>query len=120
MSTAMSPSTPVTPSRQTANGAAEAGLPKRQMPFPIAAYVEAHIEQGPILERRGAVIGAVSGVQGLRWFEAEVTGQAAHAGTTPRSARRDAFMATLDLIGALRSLANDEGDGVRFTARLAI
>lgn len=92
-----------------------AALPSRQSPFPITAYVEAHIEQGPILERCGARIGAVSGIQGLRWFEVSTEGRAAHAGTTPRLERRDALVAALDLIADLRRLTEHGDDRVRLT-----
>jgi beta-ureidopropionase / N-carbamoyl-L-amino-acid hydrolase len=55
---------------------------------PVAAYFEAHIEKGPILERR-ASRSASSGAQGQRWYEVTVTGQEAHAGPTPMPRRRD-------------------------------
>jgi N-carbamoyl-L-amino-acid hydrolase len=88
---------------------------RRPLGFPIAAYVEAHIEQGPILEATHNVIGAVTGIQGLRWFTVEVLGQAAHAGTTPRQKRRDAFSAAVGMIAALERLMLDDTDAVRFT-----
>jgi len=47
------------------------------------AYLELHIEQGPVLESEGVVIGAVEGITGLSWTEVSITGRAAHAGTTP-------------------------------------
>ncbi len=59
----------------------------------IAAYFEAHIEQGPILEDRGKVIGVVNGALGLRWYDIAVTGQDAHAGPTPMRLRKDALVA---------------------------
>ena len=59
------------------------GLPHRPFGHPFAAYVEAHIEQGPRLENEGLTIGAVTGIQGLYWFTVEVSGEEAHAGTTP-------------------------------------
>jgi N-carbamoyl-L-amino-acid hydrolase len=65
---------------------------------PIAAYFEAHIEQGPILEAEGKTVGIVSGAQGQRWYEITVTGQEAHAGPTPMKRRRDA------LVGAARMI----------------
>jgi N-carbamoyl-L-amino-acid hydrolase len=97
-------------------GGLPADLSEREPRFPIAAYVEAHIEQGPVLEQHGARIGAVSGIQGLRWFEVEIRGRAAHAGTTPRADRQDALMAALDLLSDLRRLLDDgDDDRVRFT-----
>ncbi|MBC6406083.1 MAG: Zn-dependent hydrolase [Rhodospirillales bacterium] len=72
---------------------------------PVAAYFEAHIEQGPILEAEGKTIGVVTGAQGQRWYEVTLTGQEAHAGPTPMARRRDA------LVGASRvvSLVNRLG-----------
>ena len=64
--------------------------------FPADSYFELHIEQGPILEREGKTIGVVTGGQAQVWYDAVVTGQDSHAGTTPPEARRDA------LVGAAR------------------
>lgn len=61
-----------------------------------SAYIEAHIEQGPILESEEKTIGVVTGAQGQRWYEVLVTGFEAHAGPTPMPLRRDA------LVGAAR------------------
>ena len=88
---------------------------RREFGFPMAAYLEAHIEQGPVLEATGHTLGVVSGIQGLRWFTIEVEGEDAHAGTTPRSRRRDAFAAAADMALALRELMHDDEDRVRFT-----
>ena len=52
-------------------------------------FVELHIEQGPILEAEGVTIGVVEGVQGISWTEITITGQSAHAGTTPMRLRHD-------------------------------
>jgi len=65
-----------------------------QGPFPCPgpaprAFVELHIEQGPVLEAAGTTIGAVTGVQGISWTELTVTGQSNHAGTTPMGLRHD-------------------------------
>lgn len=82
---------------------------------PVAVYVEAHIEQGPLLEQSGSTIGVVSGIQGFRWFNVEVTGEAAHAGTTPISLRRDALQEAVACISALNTLIREETDTLRFT-----
>jgi N-carbamoyl-L-amino-acid hydrolase len=87
----------------------------RAFRFPMAAYLEAHIEQGPSLEATHHTIGIVSGIQGLRWFRVEVTGTEAHAGTTPRRSRKDAFVAAVRMITALQALMYDADDTVRFT-----
>lgn len=57
----------------------------------IGAFVELHIEQGPILEATGTTIGVVEGGQGIAWFDGTVTGFESHAGTTPMPGRRDAL-----------------------------
>ena len=91
------------------------GLPRRPFGHPFAAYVEAHIEQGPRLESAGTTIGAVTGIQGLYWFTVEVSGEEAHAGTTPLRGRRDALKAAVAMVHALEGLMADETDTVRFT-----
>src|SRR5690606_35134613 len=58
----------------------------------VAAYFEAHIEQGPILEAEHITIGAVEGALGQRWYDIVITGQEAHAGPTPMALRRDALL----------------------------
>ena len=69
------------------------------------AYVELHIEQGPVLEDHGDTIGAVTGVQGISWQELTISGQANHAGTTPMSYRHDAAYAAARVAVAVRDLA---------------
>ncbi len=91
------------------------GVPERDGSEAPAAYIEAHIEQGPLLERNGKTIGVVQGVQGLRWFAIEVIGEAAHAGTTPLAERRDALKAAAQMVGALEAAMADRSDRVRFT-----
>jgi N-carbamoyl-L-amino-acid hydrolase len=81
----------------------------------VAAYVEAHIEQGPRLEAEGKVIGAVSGIQGSRWFAVEISGAEAHAGTTPMALRKDALKAAVAMVTALEQLLADPTDTIRFT-----
>lgn len=64
--------------------------------MPIAApyaYLECHIEQGPILAAGDTRIGVVQGIQAMRWKELQLTGRAAHAGATPHSLRRNAGLA---------------------------
>ena len=73
------------------------------------AYVELHIEQGPVLEEQGITIGAVTGVQGISWQEVVVTGQANHAGTTPMRLRRDACFVAGSVVTFVRSLALELG-----------
>jgi len=82
---------------------------------PAAAYIEAHIEQGPLLENSDKVIGVVTGIQGLRWFNIEVFGKTDHAGTTPLAMRKDAVRDAINIINALRELTRDPDDVTRFT-----
>ena len=78
--------------------------PQRCGDHPLSAFFELHIEQGPILEAEGIDIGAVTGVQGIRWFEVTVTGQDAHTGATPMHLRKNA------LLGAARIVRAGGGD----------
>jgi N-carbamoyl-L-amino-acid hydrolase len=73
---------------------------------PVAAYFEAHIEQGPILEAAQKPIGVVTGAQGQRWYEITVTGQEAHAGPTPMPRRRDALVGAARMIDAVNRIGH--------------
>lgn len=81
----------------------------------IGAYYELHIEQGPVLERANQPIGVVEGIQGVRWYEVLITGQDAHAGTTPIQNRQDSFMAAAALATELRLQALSLDPDLRFT-----
>ncbi|MFJ9900005.1 M20 family metallo-hydrolase [Streptomyces sp. NPDC091280] len=76
---------------------------------PPYAYVECHIEQGPVLAENDVPIGVVTGVQGISWQEITIHGRAAHAGTTPTRLRADAGLAAARIIVRLRELV-DSGD----------
>jgi N-carbamoyl-L-amino-acid hydrolase len=95
--------------------AATPGLPRRPFGFPIAAYLEPHIEQGPQLEATGHAIGVVTGIQGARWYVIEVTGEPGHAGTAPLRGRKDALQAAVRMIAGLGELMHDPDDLLRFT-----
>jgi beta-ureidopropionase / N-carbamoyl-L-amino-acid hydrolase len=71
----------------------------------ILAFLELHIEQGPVLEREGRDIGLVRGVVGITRFEILVQGRPDHAGTTPMDARSDALVAASDLVLKIRGEA---------------
>ena len=73
------------------------------------AYVELHIEQGPVLDRAGLQIGAVEGVQGISWTELVLTGQSNHAGTTPMTLRRDPMVVAAEVAVAARNIAVEFG-----------
>ena len=84
-------------------------------PFPADAYFELHIEQGPILEKEGRQIGIVTGAQAQVWYDAVITGQDSHAGTTPPSARRDALVAAAKVITLVDELMRARGEDGRGT-----
>ncbi|MCB9704112.1 MAG: M20 family metallo-hydrolase [Myxococcales bacterium] len=73
------------------------------------AYVELHIEQGPVLDREGITIGAVTGVQGISWTEVTLRGVSNHAGTTPMALRHDAGLVAAEIAVFLRRLALEIG-----------
>jgi N-carbamoyl-L-amino-acid hydrolase len=73
------------------------------------AFVELHIEQGPVLEAEGVTIGAVEGVQGISWQEITVTGQSNHAGTTPMTLRKDPGFVAAACMTFVRELVLDLG-----------
>jgi N-carbamoyl-L-amino-acid hydrolase len=74
---------------------------------PVAAFFEAHIEQGPILEAEKKTIGVVNGAQGQRWYEVVLTGQEAHAGPTPMRRRKDALVGASRLVTAVNKIGLD-------------
>lgn len=81
-------------------------------PCPAAAphaFVELHIEQGPVLEAEGVTIGAVESVQGISWTEITIKGQSNHAGTTPMNLRRDPGYAAARIATFVRDLALEFG-----------
>lgn len=73
------------------------------------AFVELHVEQGPVLETEGLTIGAVTGVQGISWTEVTVTGQSNHAGTTPMELRRDPGVVAFKVGSFVHELAHELG-----------
>ena len=73
------------------------------------AFVELHIEQGPMLEANGVRIGAVTSVQGISWQEVTIMGQSNHAGTTPMSLRHDPTLVAAEITVFLRQLAREMG-----------
>lgn len=73
------------------------------------AYLELHVEQGPVLEAEGIRIGAVTGVQGISWTEFTIAGQSNHAGTTPMALRRDAGVVAAQIALAARRIAAEAG-----------
>ncbi len=75
----------------------------------VKAFVELHVEQGPVLEAEGVVIGAVEGVQGISWTEYTIGGVSNHAGTTPMRMRTDAGYAAAAIACEARRIATEFG-----------
>lgn len=74
---------------------------------PIGALLEAHIEQGPILEAEQRQIGVVIGGQGQRWYDLRIRGRDSHAGSTPMTGRRDALVTAAEIVSMVQNLALD-------------
>jgi len=81
----------------------------------IHAAFELHIEQGPILEAQDITIGVVTGAQGQRWYEVELIGRSAHAGTTPMDHRLDAILGFSRVVEAVNALGLAQGAEGRAT-----
>ncbi|MCW8126493.1 Zn-dependent hydrolase [Microbulbifer halophilus] len=84
-------------------------------PHPITAAFETHIEQGPILEMQDEVVGVVTGVQGIRWYDVTFHGTPCHAGPTPMADRRDPVQALSHLCERLYSEVKAYSDDARMT-----
>ena len=95
--------------------AAPAPMREGKPGFAVDSYVEAHIEQGPRLENERKTIGVVTAIQGSRRYIVEIEGEEAHAGTTPRAARKDAFAAATRIAAAMYEATTDADDTLRFT-----
>jgi hydantoinase/carbamoylase family amidase len=94
---------------------AEAGfdfdrLPDARRAEDVAAYLELHIEQGPVLERAGVDLGVVTAITGMLGLRARFLGEANHAGTTPMELRRDALAGAARAVLALREEARSRDD----------
>jgi N-carbamoyl-L-amino-acid hydrolase len=83
----------------------DVNVPLRPLGRKPACFIEAHIEQGPVLEKAEVPLGVVSGIQGTRRYRVKVTGKAAHAGTEPMEERQDALLAAVDLIARMHQAA---------------
>ncbi len=84
------------------------------------AYLECHIEQGPVLRAAGVDIGVVRGVQGICWHEVTIVGRSAHAGTTPMALRADAGVAAARINLALRDMVASGRFGPEFRATMGV
>ncbi|WP_423410574.1 Zn-dependent hydrolase [Heyndrickxia sp. MSNUG] len=85
-------------------------LVRRRDPKTMKAFLELHIEQGPILEEKKIPIGVVEAIVGLTQLEVTVEGQAGHAGTTPMDRRADALVTAAKIVSQLPGLADEEGE----------
>ena len=86
----------------------------------FAAYFEAHIEQGPILESTGNTIGVVGTGQGLRGISVRLTGSEAHTGTTPMESRRDALVGAARIVASVRELPSRHRGALATVSRLRV
>src|SRR5262245_48175792 len=83
-------------------------------PGRVLGYLEAHIEQGPVLDRAGSPLGVVEAIAGQTRCWLRFTGKAGHAGTTPTDLRQDALAAAAEFVVAVETLARSQG-GLRAT-----
>jgi N-carbamoyl-L-amino-acid hydrolase len=84
-------------------------LSAEREPESIHAFVELHIEQGPVLERQGSLIGLVDAITGLFRWDVRLVGEANHAGTTPMEMRRDAFQAAAEVAAQIDRILEENG-----------
>jgi hydantoinase/carbamoylase family amidase len=92
---------------------------RAELPAP-SAYVELHIEQGPVLEHRGVRLGNVTAIAGQRRFDIEVSGDSGHAGTVPMVLRHDPLTAAAEMIVALEADAASHDNAVLTVGRLVV
>jgi N-carbamoyl-L-amino-acid hydrolase len=92
---------------------------RRDRPGPAAAYLELHVEQGPVLEDAGVPVGVVEGIVGITWSEVTAEGHADHAGPSPMNLRRDALVAAARLIAGVDDLARSVEGAVGTVGRIA-
>lgn len=95
--------------------AAFPAMARKPLGFPVAAYLELHIEQGPVLEATGRVIGVVTGIQGKKTFEVTISGAEGHAGTLDMADRRDAVAAFGRIVTALNAEIGGFDAVIKFT-----
>jgi len=84
------------------------------------AYFELHVEQGPILHKRGVEIGVVEGVQGIAWWRINLHGQANHAGTTPLDMRRDPMAGAAELYTGMLGYVTAKGNALCTMGRIRV
>jgi len=84
----------------------------------LAAYLELHIEQGPVLERQAVPIGVVEGIVAIQRMDVTLTGRAGHAGTTPMALRRDALVGAAEIVQDVWRRARERGGVEGFVATI--
>jgi N-carbamoyl-L-amino-acid hydrolase len=89
-------------------------------PGPAAAYLELHVEQGPVLETAGLPVGIVEGIVGITWLDLRLKGRADHAGPSPMPLRRDALAAAARLVVGVEGIARETDDAVATVGRLVV
>ena len=94
---------------------AVSGVPPRAV-----GYLEAHIEQGPVLDDRGAPLGIVTAITGGARLSVALTGTAGHAGTVPMPLRHDPFSAAAEIALAVERLARSDGAAVATVGRVSV
>jgi N-carbamoyl-L-amino-acid hydrolase len=82
------------------------------VPRPFRAYLELHIEQGPVLEEEGLAVGIVDGIVAISWSRLTIHGVQDHAGPTPMRIRHDALVAAADVVSGVRRIARELGGDV--------
>lgn len=93
---------------------------QQHRPGPASAYLELHIEQGPVLEDAGLPLGVVDGIVGITWIDVTLTGRADHAGPSPMPLRRDALAAAARLVSGVEELARGVEGAVGTVGRLSV
>ncbi|MGQ7249140.1 M20 family metallo-hydrolase [Halomonas sp. V046] len=86
----------------------------------VLGFVEVHIEQGPVLERRDHALGVVTSLTGIERHRLIVRGKAGHAGTTPMAGRRDALVGAAEMIAAADRVLNATDDFVGVVGKLEV
>ncbi|MEM6716130.1 MAG: Zn-dependent hydrolase [Cyanobacteria bacterium P01_D01_bin.6] len=92
----------------------------RRSPESMAAFVELHVEQGPVLAMMKKQIGVVTGIVGQRRYWITVEGQSSHAGTTPMPMRQDALVAASQVVLAINQVGHQPGDQVATVGRMEL
>lgn len=86
--------------------------PEPCVPRPMRAYLELHIEQGPVLEEAGLSVGVVEGIVAISWSRLTIHGVQDHAGPTPMRIRHDALVAAAEVVSGLRRIATTLGGDI--------